>query len=107
MNQVTVKVNNTPQVLSALKNGIRKALEESGNLVENGAALRCPVDTGRLRNSITHKMVGDDKVEIGSDVEYAGYVELGTSARKKTPYLRPALEDNVNAIKKIFEDNLK
>ena len=42
MNQIIVKVNNTPEVLAKLKNGIKSALEESGNMVENGAALRCP-----------------------------------------------------------------
>lgn len=107
MRSIEVRVNNTPEVLAKLKAGIKSALEESGNLVENGAVTRCPVDTGRLRNSINHKMVGDNKVEIGSDVEYAGYVEIGTSKRRKTPYLRPALEDNESAIKSIFENNLK
>lgn len=107
MNQIIVRVNNTPEVLAKLKNGIKSALEESGNMVENGAALRCPVDTGRLRNSINHKLVGDNKVEIGSDVEYAGYVELGTSRMRKRPYLRPALESNEGAIQRIFESNLK
>lgn len=105
---IHVAVNNTPQVLAKLKSGIKSALEESGNLVENAAVAKCPVDTGRLRNSLTHKLVGDNKVEIGSDVEYAGYVELGTSRNPRPKkYLRPALEENEGKIKRIFEDNLK
>lgn len=105
---VTVKNDNTPQVLAALKSAIKKSLQECGNLVENEAALRCPVDTGRLRNSLTHKLSGDNKVEIGSDVEYAGYVELGTSKNPRPKkYLRPALEDCISDVGKIFNSNLK
>lgn len=37
-----------------------------------------PVDTGRLRNSISHAVSGDD-VYIGTNVQpYAIFVELGT-----------------------------
>lgn len=103
---IEVRVDNTQLVLSKLKEGIERSLEESGNLVENGAALRCPVDTGNLRNSLTHQVNGDT-VEIGTGVEYAGYVELGTSKMGERPYLRPALENNVDMIRKIFESNLK
>ena len=36
----------------------------------------CPVDIGRLRNSITHSLnKGDKSVSIGTNVEYAIYVE--------------------------------
>lgn len=40
----------------------------------------CPVDTGRLKNSISHAVVEDEKtVYIGTNVEYAPFQELGTS----------------------------
>ena len=52
------------------------------------------VRTGRLRSSITWAL-GDDFLglyaDIGTNVEYAGYVELGTSRARPYPYLRPAL----------------
>jgi phage gpG-like protein len=52
------------------------------------------VRTNRLRSSITWT-IGDDVVglyaDIGTNVEYAAYVELGTSRAKPYPYLRPAL----------------
>lgn len=53
------------------------------------------VRTGRLRASITWRPGLDDVspyVDIGSDVIYAPYVELGTSRMAARPYLRPALE---------------
>lgn len=46
------------------------------------------VDTGRLRNSITWQLVqGPDGVygEVGSNVEYAAYVEYGTEPHEIYP----------------------
>ena len=60
-----------------------------------------PVDTGRLRASITPQVVARDKVVrgiVGSNVEYAPYQE----ARKG--YLRRALVDNAQRIYQIFKD---
>lgn len=53
------------------------------------------VRTGRLRSSIS-TTIGADEIsvfaDVGSNVEYAGYVELGTRYMHARPYLRPALE---------------
>lgn len=53
------------------------------------------VRTGRLRSSIS-TTIGSDSIsvysDVGSNVEYAGYVELGTRYMRARPYLRPALE---------------
>lgn len=62
--------------------------------VESAAKRTCPVDTGRLRSSITHSLERDGKGLVGfvgSDVDYAIYVELGTRYSRAQPYLRPAL----------------
>lgn len=51
--------------------------------VRNRAVLRCPVDTGNLRNSI-YERVEVSRIRIlalvGSDVDYAAYVHEGTRA---------------------------
>lgn len=56
------------------------------------------VRTGRLRSSISWAL-GEDTlsiyVDIGTNVEYAAYVELGTSRAKPYPYLRPALRAGI------------
>lgn len=49
---------------------IERALESVGITAEAYAKLNCPVDTGRLRSSITH-VVDDKAVYIGTNVEYA------------------------------------
>jgi HK97 gp10 family phage protein len=45
---------------------------------------------------------GKNSVVIGTNVEYAPYVELGTSKMAAQPFLNPALEANKGNIKKIF-----
>jgi len=62
--------------------------------VESAAKRYCPVDTGLLRSSIHHEVGIDGRglfARIGSDVEYALYVEMGTRRMAGQPYLRPAL----------------
>ena len=71
-----------------------KDLQALGIDVQNQARRFCPVDTGRLRSSIQHQMGEDAQgpyVVIGTNVEYAPYVEFGTLHQRARPYLRPAL----------------
>lgn len=109
-----------------------RALEKCGLTAEGYAKMLCPVDTGNLRNSITHQVdEGDDAVYIGSASEYAAYVELGTgkyypggrptpwvyqdsagnwhltSGQRAQPYLKPAVADNVSTYRTIIQDELK
>ena len=61
------------------------------------ASVNCPVKTGRLRASIDYVVVTEGEGQgrtvgyVGSNVEYARFVELGTSRQAAQPYLRPAL----------------
>lgn len=51
-------------------------------------------DTGALANSIHHTIGSDGDglvARVGSDLRYAGWVELGTKLAPPHPYLRPAL----------------
>ncbi len=53
------------------------------------------VRSGRLRASISWRVLSDGEgvyAEVGSAVEYAAYVELGTERAAPRPYLVPALE---------------
>lgn len=128
---IRIEVDNTDAVIRASKDQIRRALEECGLTAERHAKEKCPVDTGNLRNSITHQMDGDNKVLIGSAVKYAPYVELGTgkyteggrktawiyeddkgnwhrtSGQKAQPYLKPALANHVDEYKQIIKANLE
>lgn len=61
------------------------------------------VDTGRLRGSITHRMVDKTSAEVGTNVEYGPMVEWGTSKMAPRPFLTGAFEKN----KKIIQDKIK
>lgn len=69
--------DNSGEILRELENKKAAALEAIGITAEGYAKIRTPVDTGRLRNSITHAVKGND-VYIGTNVEYAVWLELGT-----------------------------
>lgn len=63
-----------------------RGLERGCRIVEGEARNRCPVDTGELRRSITSHVDGMYGV-VGTNKEYAGYVEFGTHKMKAQPYL--------------------
>ena len=58
---------------------MREWLTETAFDIEAAAKRNCPVDTGRLRSSIT-TVVGGKDATIGTDVEYALPVHEGTPA---------------------------
>lgn len=74
---------------------VARDLQRRALQVDRAAKQLCPVDTGRLRSSITNELGqdGDGLVAtIGTNVEYAPHVELGTSKMAAQPFLLPALE---------------
>lgn len=96
--------NNIPKYRDELEIKTIKALETIGLVAEGYAKRLCPVDTGRLRNSITHTVdIKGEAAYIGTNVEYAPYVELGTSRQKAQPYLKPAAQDHADEYKRIFD----
>lgn len=91
-----------------LRDVLPKILESWGIVAEGYAKLNCPVDTGRLRNSITHERDDEEgQVQIGTNVEYAPYVEYGTSRMKAQPYLEPAILDNISEYQDIADEYLR
>ena len=137
---INITESHVDEVISALNAAKPKILETIGLKAEKYAKALCPVGTvestgkkgyrgGTLRNSITHQ-IDDDTVSIGSNVEYAPYVELGTGPNftpppewesfdvptskgtghgyvRPRPYLRPAIEDHLDEYKDIIENELK
>lgn len=104
----TIDQNNIGDVLSELELKEAKALEMIGIKAEGYAKALCPVDTGNLRDSITHQVdLSVDGVYIGTNVEYGPYVELGTVKMEKRPYLKPAIENHMSEYKQIAINELK
>ena len=103
--EITIQ-NNKQEILNRLPDVVEAALEAIGLTAEGYAKELCPVDTGRLRNSISHAVEGD-AVYIGTNVEYAPYVELGTSKMRARPFLGPAAENHGQEYKELFEAAMK
>lgn len=91
-------------------------------LIEDAAKGYCPVDTGALRESITSEIdtSGSTVVgHVGPHMDYAEFVEFGTGQRGDPavphgdtlgqfpqPYMRPALDENRDAIEEIFRGQI-
>jgi ABC-type oligopeptide transport system ATPase subunit len=66
------------------------------------AKKECPIDTGRLRSSITHSSELTEKRAkgtIGTDVKYAPYVEFGTSKMAGRFFLTAGIMKAKGAVK--------
>lgn len=99
--------DNTDEVLKGLSDAVERALTRIGLAAEGYAKKECPVDTGNLRNSITNEVIQSEKaVYIGTNVEYAAYVELGTTKTKAKPYLKPAATEHSTVYKRIIEEEM-
>ena len=88
-----------PVILEAL------GVQAEGNAVKEITDMKA-VDTGRLRASISHTH-DDDSAYIGTNVEYAPYVELGTYRMEPRPFLRRAIDSYRDEYKGIIEQGLK
>ena len=100
--------DNSKEVSDNIKAALLRGLEKCGLTAERFAKKLAPYDTGNLRNSITHEVDdGEPAVYIGTNVEYAPYVCLGTIHMKAQPFLKPAVADHANKYRKIIEDELK
>lgn len=92
--------DNRAKVLSELESGKRRALEAIGARAETHAKALTPVDTGNLRNSMSHAVSGD-AAYIGTNVEYAPYVEYGARKRPPVHMLKKAATEHSDEYKAI------
>lgn len=131
--------DNTDEVMEAVEQALRRGLERCGQKAEGYAKMKCPKDTGLLQNSITHVVDGyaldynyhaengsktgeyhfeapkreNPTVTIGTNVEYAPYVEQGHiqagSGNFVAPkrFLEQAVTGHTADYKSILESELK
>lgn len=130
-------VDNSKAVLLELEFKVDKALETCGLMAEGYAKRLCAVDTGLLRNSISHALGGEPSsigvytdnpqkqsgsysgstpedaegqrtMYLGTNVEYAPYVEMGTVKTKAQPFIKPAVANHgqqyMGVINKILKE---
>ena len=143
---IEISQDNTKEVLNALEGSAEKIMTMIGIKAEKYAKAQCPTGTsestgikgyrgGTLKNSITfqvEKGSGEVGVAIGTNVEYAPFVELGTlggfeglppewesfeappskglkhgKGIKAKHFLRDAIQNHVPEYKAIIESELK
>lgn len=84
-----------------------QAMRDATLIVQRAAKINAPVDTGRLRSSITPEIRNFNNVVqgvVGSNVEYAPKIEKPGRVRRsgRRPYLQPAFEENREKIIKLI-----
>ena len=118
-------------IADGLDTELAAALEKACLIVEADAKQGCPTGDGQLKQSITHKVDKENNEGvIGTSVDYAPYVEIGTGiyssegtgrkspwrykiektgewhctrGQQPQPFLQPALDKNKTNITKCFE----
>jgi len=89
-----------------------KALNIIAIFLAGDAKLRVTVDTGALKSSIVSVKEKLTRF-IGSIMDYAKFVEDGTKNKDGSvrmaakPYLKPALDENIKQIQKLFNSVMK
>lgn len=126
--------DNSGKVLAEFRDAALRALEKCGLTAEAYAKKLCPVDTGALRNSISHAVdEGEPAAYVGTNSEYGPYVELGTGiyaeggggrptpwvyqdakgdwhmthGQRAQPFLKPAVSDHAQKYRDIIESEMK
>jgi len=80
------------EIVESVESAIEASLTAAAMVVQGRAILLCPVKTGNLRGSIVFSVdVPALTAYVGSNVEYAPYVEYGTVNMDEQPFLHPAL----------------
>ena len=111
--------NNADEVRARFKELFDKGMELVGQQAESNAIKEVTelvydtppspryVRTGALRNSIGHKYVPEEKAAyVGTNLEYAPYVELGTRHMHEKPFLRNAAQNYADDYQQILEHAL-
>ena len=93
---------------SVAQEGEGNAIREVTKLIYDKPPSPTYVRTGDLRKSLSHKYVKEEKAAyIGTNLEYAPYVEYGNQYVKERPYLRNAGRKYASQYNQIIKDALK
>lgn len=87
-----LEFNKFPEIARKLPRETAQIVAETALAIETHAKLFVPVDTGNLRNSIQAQEESATQWVVATGVEYAEYVEFGTSRMAARPYMTPAAE---------------
>ena len=102
--EMEIHVENLPalrekliQLDDIMKRKVQEAMKFEAEAMKTMARERCPVRTGRLRDSI-YATVQDWTVQIGATAPYAIYQELGTRYIEPREFLKNAVELHMQSL---------
>lgn len=116
MADLRVSVDGAPELKRVLEltghrltEALIAAVAEASLEVETEAKRNTPVDTGRLRSSLGQEVVDSQGLsrDVATNVEYAPYVEYGTSTQEAQPFLTPAREKVAARFPQIVEKHAR
>ena len=94
-----------------LRNSITYALDggspKMGQYKANKAKGKKGIKSGSYGGTMPAESGGKRAVYVGSNVEYAPYVELGTSKQTAQPFLKPAVQDFKEEYRTIIKKNME
>lgn len=105
MNEITLNLKNF--ISKTLPQSINNGLEVAGQYVENKAKENITaygaVQTGALKNSVTHVVNKEEQeVIIGTNIDYGPAVHQGHGSLKGRPFLQDVADYNMTEIVDTF-----
>lgn len=87
---------------------LREGLKPGAEVVLAEAQRLAPVLSGELRDSLLIREYKTARVGVYSPLVYAPVIEFGWAAHgiEPQPYLRPALDENVRRVQRLFVDEM-
>ena len=91
---------------------LMNAAKTGGKIALDDAKANCPKDTGALKASLkisenkSTTTRADVKIDYDKSLKYGVFVELGSSGRKANPFLRNAVDHNIDKINKAITEEL-
>jgi hypothetical protein len=101
---IEIVFDHFPRLAAALAPAAREIVQETILQIETVTKLRCPVDTGALRASYTSEMTGETSGQVATNIEYAPWVEWGTTRMAAQPHVTPAAEGERRHFMRKFQD---
>lgn len=88
----------------AAGNVLMQAAKAGGKIALDEAKSKCPVETGALRDSLNmaensqKPTKADVKIDYDKSLKYGTFVELGARGRPANPFMREAVDENIDKI---------
>lgn len=116
-NKQTVKVEGADEIMAALESMgdaaskvLLTAVMKGGDIALADAKQNCPVDTGAFKAALkvaekkSSNTVAVATVDYDSSISYGVAVELGARGRQPNPFMRNAIDDNIDEINSVVSE---